>query len=709
MGWGAPGAPAEAVNIARAQLETFLAPLINLSGAGGYANFKETLRKLQDYFPRTIELDRISNVWKQAQVLTLSTAAQPNAIKDAIAFLSFYKALTEILRNFNESAAGFSFESFLAVLLGGEQFPTGSGTIADLKDNEGTYISLKLLREGGQIKGSYRDLVNDLVRNASDPDFKMHYLICLKDIRGEGLTSSGFIRFYKFYFSADNFASILSQSGTTKNYLQLPESPDGGIWAYKNGQLGKYTKIAGKWQWKKKGVRGMREAAEPPISQLDTSTDPGKPYSAIVADNMAAIVASAKQNLIDLIADPTKMTDDVVKMGRFLDILTPTLATTNEIAASLQSLPLAPASNAPSITDFVNGANGWLKKTPAPVGGGVDELVDYYMDRSNTKKQTPNIVHRAATSMKAVGYDMSPKSDNTLKNQMTSYLVAGLVDYLDSTYGGVDANGQSTNPLKNAGAKMSLESLELAITNLYNAADDQQKALARTALGVRGKQLKNIVGTGTTGFRRLTSNIIGQLLNALVRSVYNPIEVFYAAKWLDIDDRKVSIERQAFASADDSIALLRYIQTRHSGGAQGAQRLPDSLKTLMLTSGYINKKEWKISSNQFAAGMAATGATLNESTEEETPLHEAAPPSSEYGYVGTLYVGVENVVAFAKEVRKTLDAKIFDVFRDLDTMTCHLEKFYASGLTETAESAEATIDAQKIIQSLTEIENPATT
>jgi hypothetical protein len=72
-------------------------------------------------------------------------------------------------------------------------------------------------------------------------------------------------------------------------------------------------------------------------------------------------------------------------------------------------------------------------------------------------------------------------------------------------------------------------------------------------------------------------------------------------------------------------------------------------------------------------------------------------------------VGVENVVAFAKEVRKTLDAKIFDVFRDLDTMTCHLEKFYASGLTATAESAEATIDAQKIIQSLTEIENPATT
>ena len=53
-------------------------------------------------------------------------------ISKALGYLTFYKTLTKIIAHFNASSAGFSFEAFLGVLLGGKQVPTGEGTIADL-------------------------------------------------------------------------------------------------------------------------------------------------------------------------------------------------------------------------------------------------------------------------------------------------------------------------------------------------------------------------------------------------------------------------------------------------------------------------------------------------------------------------------------------------------------------------------------------------
>ena len=54
---------------------------------------------------------------------TLIEGAQDRSelIKKIMSYLVFYKTLTKVITNFNASSAGFSFESFLATLLDGQQ------------------------------------------------------------------------------------------------------------------------------------------------------------------------------------------------------------------------------------------------------------------------------------------------------------------------------------------------------------------------------------------------------------------------------------------------------------------------------------------------------------------------------------------------------------------------------------------------------------
>jgi hypothetical protein len=219
LGWGEPSGDPSAVNIRREQLERFLAPV-----QGTYLQLNEILGKLEKYFPRNISVKAAGDViTPYMDLANVPAADRTDEIRNAMSFLIFYKALTEIMRNFNESAAGFSFESFLAVLFGGQQVPTGTGTIADLTDSANTPISLKLLREGSaMIGGSYSDLVRDLIKAGADPDYKMHYLVCLKDIRGEGLQATGAIRFYRYYIDAANILELMQQSSATSDYVALP-------------------------------------------------------------------------------------------------------------------------------------------------------------------------------------------------------------------------------------------------------------------------------------------------------------------------------------------------------------------------------------------------------------------------------------------------------------------------------------------------------
>ena len=134
-----------------------------------------------------------------------------SAAADIISYLTFYKTLTTIVTHFNAASAGFSFESFLAVLLNGYQVPTNSQTIADLVSRLGgkeTPISLKLYREGQlEAGGSFTDLCNDLVSKG-----EMQYVCVTKNLQGKGLEQKGQLEFYRFNFNLDNVFNIISKS-----------------------------------------------------------------------------------------------------------------------------------------------------------------------------------------------------------------------------------------------------------------------------------------------------------------------------------------------------------------------------------------------------------------------------------------------------------------------------------------------------------------
>ena len=218
---------------ARTQLESFL----NQVGVGGNATIEAKLGALQAFFDKSTAKSRkgktrnVTGTSLQRAKLAGSakggTEAREN-ISRVMGYLTFYKTLTRILQNFNASAAGFTFESFIAVLLGGEQVPTGNQTIADLTAGNDIPISLKLLTDQApNVKGSMRDLINDMVGAAGASKKKqMKYVVCLKNLTGEGQEISGEIKFYQFVFDINNMMKFLTLS-TGKKSLELFQLPRG--------------------------------------------------------------------------------------------------------------------------------------------------------------------------------------------------------------------------------------------------------------------------------------------------------------------------------------------------------------------------------------------------------------------------------------------------------------------------------------------------
>jgi len=163
-------------------------------------------------------------------------------IREVMSYLVFLKTLTMAITNFNASAAGFNFEAFLAVLMGGSQIPAGqtgdTSTIADFVANLGgetVPVSLKLYAKGSlKVDGSFRDLCHDLTgKSTRFSDWAswasqqpgggaMRYLVCDKafeeavDKTGKklgALSRAGNIRFHEFDITVGNLFTILSRAG----------------------------------------------------------------------------------------------------------------------------------------------------------------------------------------------------------------------------------------------------------------------------------------------------------------------------------------------------------------------------------------------------------------------------------------------------------------------------------------------------------------
>ena len=180
----------------RAQLMEFLE---NIRGD----DIKSKIKELNDFYQFDAAKLKESGFFGETQA---------SMISQIMAYLVFYKTLTTIITHFNAASAGFSFESFLGVLLGGQQIKTGSKTIADFTMADGTPVSLKLYAEKSlKVGGSYNDLINDLVK-----DGKMQYIAVTKDLNevkpGKELQQEGTLRFYCFNFNVENIVNILAIS-----------------------------------------------------------------------------------------------------------------------------------------------------------------------------------------------------------------------------------------------------------------------------------------------------------------------------------------------------------------------------------------------------------------------------------------------------------------------------------------------------------------
>ncbi len=214
IGWSDVRTTDEGVEIKGAQRQLLENYLRNIQGS----DFAAKIRSVSEFYSNGLSM-----------VTEKAGDNRTARIVQAISYLVFYKTLTKVITNFNASSAGFSFESFLAALVDGEQIPTGNATIADYLDRASGQtipVSLKLYREGGLlVGGSYTDLVNDMVKPAYPESINggMRYVVCTKTLEGKGLELEGKIDFYQFDFNLANVADILLNS-KHPYVIRMPQS-----------------------------------------------------------------------------------------------------------------------------------------------------------------------------------------------------------------------------------------------------------------------------------------------------------------------------------------------------------------------------------------------------------------------------------------------------------------------------------------------------
>lgn len=217
LGWASLNSNDRGTAAKRSQLEQFL-------GTVEGSDMRQKIKDLNRFLNDPAEIDKYTG----------QGASDSEKIARTLSYLVFFKTLTEIITNFNASSAGFSFESFLAVLLGGGQIATGNKTIADLTDENGVPISLKLYSEKTvKAGGSWTDLVNDLTKASARSAARsgrgegsfMQYLVATKALEGEGLETTGEINFYQYVLTLENIVQIMANSADEENHfsIRLPE------------------------------------------------------------------------------------------------------------------------------------------------------------------------------------------------------------------------------------------------------------------------------------------------------------------------------------------------------------------------------------------------------------------------------------------------------------------------------------------------------
>jgi hypothetical protein len=185
---------------------------------------RTTIERIGKRLPGKMPMQRVAEIQKflDAEVDTDADAT----VGEIMAKLMFLDLFAACVLNFNESVAGFLFESLFAGIFKGFQIPakeadtTGDIKIPDLKPEEGEIArtaktetgdvsySFKLLTDGGtSIGGSMHDLFNGVCKEG-----KEIYLVGLKSDQGEDSIT---INMYEFPINEDNWFKATAKYTTT--------------------------------------------------------------------------------------------------------------------------------------------------------------------------------------------------------------------------------------------------------------------------------------------------------------------------------------------------------------------------------------------------------------------------------------------------------------------------------------------------------------
>ena len=153
--------------------------------------------------------------------LTPASAKNKTSPRVIINMMMITEALQATLNDYNESAAGFVFEGFMAALTGGKQIAGKIAGTLPIEDfvafsefGSNVPVSLKLLSPTTGVKGSFTNIVDFLLYRKA-PSIK--YLVAYKLTSGENVEK---LKVFAFDITRENFIDFIS--GVSGNNLSGP-------------------------------------------------------------------------------------------------------------------------------------------------------------------------------------------------------------------------------------------------------------------------------------------------------------------------------------------------------------------------------------------------------------------------------------------------------------------------------------------------------
>lgn len=158
-------------------------------------------------------------------------------IAEILANLVFLDTLSSLVFDYNANIAGYLFEAFLsALLLGRQEQAAGNKTIEDILNKDDEPVSLKLLRQGGELKGSLT-----LLKNTFDKWGEIKYILASKES-----TEELHLVFYEIILTSEDYDHLYA----TRRQNQFIIKPD----VYQQNQIGEIN-VGGREQLRAIGQR----------------------------------------------------------------------------------------------------------------------------------------------------------------------------------------------------------------------------------------------------------------------------------------------------------------------------------------------------------------------------------------------------------------------------------------------------------------------